>query len=47
MLRFLGNGENLQESAKIWENLRLGSVCPLIGLSPSALPDLRTLLGSP
>ena len=29
MLRFLGKGENLQKSAKICENLRLGSVCPL------------------
>ena len=29
MLRFLGEGENLQKSAKICENLRLGSVSPL------------------
>ena len=29
MLCFLGKGENLQKSAKICENLRLGSVCPL------------------
>ena len=29
MLCFPGKGENLQKSAKICENLRLGSVCPL------------------
>ena len=29
MLCFLGKGENLQKSAKISENLRLDSVCPL------------------
>ena len=29
MLRLLGKGENLQESARICENLRFGSVCPL------------------
>ena len=29
MLRFQGKGENLQEAAKISENPRLGSVCPL------------------
>ena len=39
----LGKGENLQESAKISENLRLGSVRPLkSALTGSSLEDSRT-----
>ena len=37
MLCFLGEGENLQKSAEICENLRLGSVCPL-GFVPLGAP---------